>query len=130
MCRVGYGTRVSVDLGICGWPWSQSPEDTCGQLYNQNPSQTTSTQREDQEWQVPGRLTVIVTGIWGAQASKMGEQCMNLWKRAWEHLRWIFMKYLIRRRKADLGVVAVDDRGKAEVLLCLGESWLSEKKRR
>ena len=36
----------------------------------------------------------------------------------------------IRRRKADLGVVAVDDRGKAEVLLCLGESWLSEKKRR
>ena len=56
------------DACICGfgylwWPWSQSPEDTCGQLYNQNPRQTTSTQREDQEWQVPGRLTVIVTGI-------------------------------------------------------------------
>lgn len=99
ICRVGYRTRVSVDLGSCGWSWNQSPEDTYGQLYNQNPSQTMNTQSEDWEGHTAGRFTVIVAGVRGAQTSKMGEKHMNLWKRAQEHLSWIFMKYLIRKEK-------------------------------
>ena len=128
ICWVGYGTLASVDLGSCGWPWNQSPEDTYRQLYNQDPTQD----NEYSEW-----------GPRSAHSRKVHGDChrhsrgsdFKDGRKTYESVEkstgtFELNLYEIFNQKADLGVVAVDDWGKAEVLLCSGESWLSEKKTR
>lgn len=52
-----------MDLSIRGRSWTQSPTDTQGRLYHQNPSQMMDAQSEEGEGRTPERHIVAVMGI-------------------------------------------------------------------